>query len=147
MLASLQHKQIFSKIILFYMKKTSNEGREGSAHYPSPIKILLQDVISFLFAWWILPFVLCLKPFLVASGVVVITTAQLHSTNLEFSFCASSNSACDVSEIRDYENLWQWSRLEIRLNSLRLSTIPQKQFIININIIIIIIIIEDELKE
>ena len=63
-------------------------------------------------------------------GVVVITTAQLHSTKPELRFCADSNPARGVSEIRDGEDLWQWSRLEIRLNAFRLSTIPQKQFII-----------------
>ena len=46
--------------------------------------------------------------------------------------------ARSVSEIRDDEDLWQWSRLEIRLNTFRLSTIPQKQLIIIIIIIIII---------
>ena len=35
-----------------------------------------------------------------------------------------------VSEIHDGEDLWQWSRLEIRLNTFRRSTIPQKQFIV-----------------
>ena len=54
-------------------------------------------------------------------GVVIITTAQLH-------FCAGSNPARGVSEIRDGED--QWSRLEIRLNAFRQWTIPQKQFII-----------------
>ena len=39
-----------------------------------------------------------------------------------------------VSEIRDGEDVWQWSRLEIRLNAFRQSTIPQKQFIIIITI-------------
>ena len=63
-------------------------------------------------------------------GAVVIPTAQLHSTKPEFRFCAGSNPACDVSEIRDGENLWQWSQLEIRLNAFRRSTIPQKQFIV-----------------
>ena len=48
-------------------------------------------------------------------GVVVITTAQLHSTKPELRFCAGSNPAHGVSEIRDGEDLWQWSRLEIRL--------------------------------
>ena len=62
-------------------------------------------------------------------GVVVITTAQLHSTKSELKFCAGSNLARSMSEIRDGENLWQWSRLEIRLITFRLSTIPQKQFI------------------
>ena len=33
-------------------------------------------------------------------------------------------------QTRDGENLWQWSRLEIRLNTFRRSSISQKQFII-----------------
>ena len=63
-------------------------------------------------------------------GVVVVTTAQLHSTKPGLRFCTGSNPARGVSEIRDGENLWQWSQLEIRLNTFRRSTIPQKQFII-----------------
>ena len=47
-------------------------------------------------------------------GVVVITTAQLHSSKPVHRFCAGS------AEIRDAEDLWQWSRLEIRL---RLSSV------------------------
>ena len=62
-------------------------------------------------------------------GVVVITAAQLHSTKSELRFCAGSNPARGVSEIRNGEDLWQWSRLEIRLNAFPRSTIPQKQFI------------------
>ena len=61
---------------------------------------------------------------------MVITTAQFHSTEPKLRFCAGSNPACGVSEIRDGEDLWQWSRLEIRLNTFRRSTIPQKQFIV-----------------
>ena len=38
-------------------------------------------------------------------GVVVINTAQLHSTKPELGFFAGSNPACGVSEIRDGENL------------------------------------------
>ena len=38
-------------------------------------------------------------------GVVVITTAQLHSTKLELRLCAGSNPARGVSEIRDGEDL------------------------------------------
>ena len=38
-------------------------------------------------------------------GVVVITTAQLHSTKPELRFCAGSNPARSVSEIHDGENL------------------------------------------
>ena len=38
-------------------------------------------------------------------GVVVITTAQLHSTKPELRLCASSNPARGVSQIRDGEDL------------------------------------------
>ena len=43
--------------------------------------------------------------FLWRRGVVVITTAQLHSTNPELRFCTGSNPARGVSEIRDGEDL------------------------------------------
>ena len=66
-------------------------------------------------------------------GVVVITTPQLNSTNPELRFCADSNPARGVTEIRDAEGLWQWSRLKLKLSVFRRSTIPQKQFI-NISI-------------
>ena len=52
-------------------------------------------------------------------GVVVITTAQLHSTKPELRFYAGSVPAHGVSEIRDGEDLWQWSRLKIKLNDFR----------------------------
>ena len=58
-------------------------------------------------------------------GEVVITTAQLHSTKAESSFCAGLNPAGRVSEIRNGENLWQWSWMEIRLNAFRRSTISK----------------------
>ena len=38
-------------------------------------------------------------------GVVDIATAQLHSTKPELKFCAGSNPAHGVSEIRDGEDL------------------------------------------
>ena len=38
-------------------------------------------------------------------GVMVITTAQLHSTKSELRFCADSNPARGVSKICDGENL------------------------------------------
>ena len=76
--------------------------------------------------------------------VVVITTAQLHSTKTELRSCAGSNPARGVSEIRDGGDLWQWPRLEIRLNVFRRSTMPQKQFIIIIIIIIIIRVNKNE---
>ena len=44
-------------------------------------------------------------------------TAPLHSTKPELRFCAGSNPVPGMSEIRDDEDLWQWSRLEIRLNT------------------------------
>ena len=56
---------------------------------------------------------------------MVITSAQLHSTKPELRFCVGSNPAHGVSEIRDGENLGQWSRLEIRLNVFHRSTISQ----------------------
>ena len=37
--------------------------------------------------------------------VVVITNAQIHSTKPELRFCAGSNLARGVSEIRDREDL------------------------------------------
>ena len=77
-----------------------------------------------------------LKGSLWRRGVVVITTAQLHSTKPELRFCTGWNPVCGVLEIRSGEDLWQWSRLEIRLNAFRRSTIPQKQLIIIIIIII-----------
>ena len=49
-----------------------------------------------------------------SSGVVVITTAQRSSIKSELRFCAGSNPALGVSEICNGENLWQWSRLQIR---------------------------------
>ena len=63
-------------------------------------------------------------------GVVVIITAQFHSTKTELRLHAGSNPAHGMSQIRDGEDLWQWSRLEIRLNAFYQSTIPQKQLII-----------------
>ena len=56
-------------------------------------------------------------------GVVVIITVQLYSTKPELRFCAGSNPARNVLEIHDGEDLWQWSRMEPRLNAFRLSTI------------------------
>ena len=38
-------------------------------------------------------------------GVVIIITAQLHSTKPELRFCTDSNPARGVSEIRDGEDL------------------------------------------
>ena len=60
---------------------------------------------------------------------VVSTTALFHSTNPELRFCAGSNPANGVSEIRDGEDFWLWSRLKIRLHPFYWSPIPQQQFI------------------
>ena len=59
------------------------------------------------------------------TSAVAITTAQPYSSKPEFKFYARSNPVRDVSEIHDGEDLWQMSRLEIRLNAFRWSTIPQ----------------------
>ena len=45
-------------------------------------------------------------------------------------FCAGSDPAHGVSEIRDGEHLWQWYWLKTKLSAFRRSTIPKKQFII-----------------
>ena len=63
-------------------------------------------------------------------GVVIITTAQLHSIKPELRFCTGSNPACEMLEVRDGEDFWQWSQLRKSLNSFCWWTIPQKQFII-----------------
>ena len=41
----------------------------------------------------------------IKNGVVVITTAQLHSTKSELRFCTGSNPACGMLEIHDGEDL------------------------------------------
>ena len=41
-------------------------------------------------------------------GVVVIITAQIHSTKLELRFCTGFNPATSMSEIPNGEDLWQW---------------------------------------
>ena len=71
-------------------------------------------------------------------GVVIITSAQLQWTKPELLFSACSNPACGMSEICDGEDLWQLSRLEIKLHAFCRSSIAQKQFIIIIISIIII---------
>ena len=83
-----------------------------------------------------------IKPQTGSSGVVVITTAQLQSSKSELRFSTGLNPAYAVSEIRDGEDLWQWSQLEIRLNAFRWSNIPQNQLMV---IIVIIIIISEDL--
>ena len=49
---------------------------------------------------------------------MVITTAQLESTNPELRFCAGSNSAHSRLEIRNSEDLRQWSRAGNKANCL-----------------------------
>ena len=58
----------------------------------------------------------------------LVPTAQIHSAKPELRFCIGSNPARKVSKIRDGEDLWQWSQLEIRLNPFHRSTIQQKKF-------------------
>ena len=52
-----------------------------------------------------MPVRLLRKSFIWRRGVVVITNAQLHSAKSELRFCAGSNPARGVSEIRDGEDL------------------------------------------
>ena len=66
----------------------------------------------------------CLNP-LRRRVVVVIIIVQLNSTKPELRFSADSSPARRVSKICDGEKLWQWSRLEIRLNVFHRSPIPQ----------------------
>ena len=42
---------------------------------------------------------------LLCHGIVVITTAQLHSTKPELRFCTGSSPACSMSDIKDSEDL------------------------------------------
>ena len=56
----------------------------------------------------------------------IITTAQLHSTKPELWFCTGSNPAGSMLEIRDVEDLWQWSRLEIRLTAILITKVQNK---------------------
>ena len=57
---------------------------------------------------------------------MLITTANLDSTKPELRLCAGSNPTRSVLEIHDGDDLWQWSRLEIKLNAFCRSTIQQK---------------------
>ena len=61
-----------------------------------------------------------------------------------YRYCTTSFNKAWTQVLRRFKpclprigDFWQWSRLEIRLNAFRWSTIPQKQFIIIIIIIII----------
>ena len=63
-------------------------------------------------------------------SVVIVNTARLHPRKPELKFYAGSSPTCGVSKIRRSEDLPQWSRLEIQLNTFHRSKIPQKQFLI-----------------
>ena len=94
--------------------------------------LLTKYPYEFFFSYALLQKILTLTKFLIPDnwhcGVVDIATAQFHSTKPELRFCVGCNPACSISEIRDCQDLWQWSRLEIRLNAFCRSTISQKQF-------------------
>ena len=68
--------------------------------------------------------------YIISTGIVVITIAQVYSTKLKPEFCAILNPACSVSEACDSENQWQWSLLDLKLTCSRQSTIHQKPLII-----------------
>ena len=107
-------------------------------------KLFREDFPNFLQDCAFNHFLLIYEPFWTAfllRFIVIITTAQFHLTKLELRSFTGWNPACGVSKICDGEDLWRWSRLEIRLNAFPRSTISQKQFIIIIIIITFIIII------
>ena len=57
-------------------------------------------------------------------SVFRITTTQLHSTNPELKFCASSIPVHGMLDICDNKNLYEWSRLEKKLDAFSSSTFP-----------------------
>ena len=69
-------------------------------------------------------------------GVVVITTAKLHSTKSELRFCSDWNPAGGVLEICDSDNVCNGSGWKYGVNAFRRSTIPQKQFIVHHHFIV-----------
>ena len=80
-------------------------------------KIILSIILSVYFYFYSSEIYISILFFsLQCRGVVVMTTAQLHSTKPELRFCAGLNLACGESEICDDEDFWQWSQLEIWLN-------------------------------
>ena len=80
-----------------------------------------------------------LKPLELQIGIVygqwsffwLIFTVHIHFIITSFTW----NPACSVSEIRYDEDLWQWSLLEIRLNSFLWWTIPKNNKSSSIRII------------
>ena len=52
---------------------------------------------------------------------------MFHSSKPEFRFSTGSNPARSVLEIRDGENRWQWSRLEIWLRLLSVNHTTKKK--------------------
>ena len=51
----------------------------------------------------------------------------IGSPKPELRFCAGSSAVRRLSDIRNDEDFWQWSRLEIRLSNFRRSTILQNK--------------------
>ena len=68
------------------------------------LKLHLTDLVC-LISWLQYGYNLVTIGYNVHRGVVAITTAQLHSTKLELRFCAGSNHARGVSQIRNSEDL------------------------------------------
>ena len=64
--------------------------KDSASNWPVMKKV--ENAISWTYVMW-------------RFGVVIVTTAQLHSTKAELRFCAGSNPACSVLEIRDGEDL------------------------------------------
>ena len=78
----------------------------------------------------VLPYFSNILVIIMHNSVVVITTAYIHLTKPVLKFCTCSNPTCGVLEVCSGENLWQWSRLKIKLKPFRWSTVPKKQFAI-----------------
>ena len=108
---------------------------DRSSHHSCSIKMLIKiPLISLettVFEYLFNKFVGLLSHFEDICGRLLLQWRQF-SESYNYHHCTTSfNKAwTKVLEIHDGEDLWRWSRLEIRLNAFRWSTIPPKQFII-----------------
>ena len=66
---------------------------------------MAKNIKTLLFSAMNCPFVVIVATVIVATGAVVITTAQLHSAKPKLRFCAGLIPYRGVSEIRDGDDL------------------------------------------
>ena len=97
-------------------RTVKNEIKKHQGRFPGALLTRLADLI--------------VQPVTRHHDVVVINSVQLHSRKPELRFCAGSYPPRGVSGICNVEDLWQWSRLKIKLYPIPWSGIRQKQFII-----------------